>query len=161
MGPELLRVKDLARRSNAYSESNYRDALKVLNRVYARKDHGIVIRRGGAGMELVPLSSRSMVDMSVSSDVISSDDTGFPISMAENEVLHRTLLLAPHVPSSDTYEVCDPDFLDIPRIVLPVNSRYRLIVYADASFAIGDNKQSVSGFVVFFNGVPLLWGSLK
>ncbi len=28
MGPELLRVKDLARRLNSFGESNYRDALK-------------------------------------------------------------------------------------------------------------------------------------
>jgi hypothetical protein len=42
-----------------------------------------------------------------------------------------------------------------------VNSRYRLIVYADASFAIGEHKQSVSGFIIFLNGVPILWGSLK
>jgi hypothetical protein len=55
----------------------------------------------------------------------------------------------------------DPDFIDIPRISLPVNSRYRLVVYADASFAIGELKQSVSGFVIYLNGVPILWGSLK
>jgi hypothetical protein len=55
----------------------------------------------------------------------------------------------------------NPDFIDIPRVSLPVNSRYRLVAYADASFAIGEHKQSVSGFVIYFNGVPILWGSLK
>ncbi len=34
-------------------------------------------------------------------------------------------------------------------------------MYADAFFSIGDNKQSVSGFVIYLNGVPILWGSLK
>ena len=36
-----------------------------------------------------------------------------------------------------------------------------MIGFGDASFAIGPLKQSVSGFVVYLNGVPLLWGSLK
>jgi hypothetical protein len=34
MSPELLRVKDLARRSNEYTEDDYRDAMKVLKRIY-------------------------------------------------------------------------------------------------------------------------------
>jgi hypothetical protein len=50
---------------------------------------------------------------------------------------------------------------DIRPIILPINKRYNLIIYADASFAIGDTKQSVSGYVIFLNGTPLLWGSLK
>jgi hypothetical protein len=45
--------------------------------------------------------------------------------------------------------------------VLPLNARYRLIIYADASFAVGELKQSVSGYVIYLNGTPLLWGSLK
>jgi hypothetical protein len=36
-----------------------------------------------------------------------------------------------------------------------------LTVYGDASFAIGESKQSVTGYIVYLNGVPLLWGSLK
>jgi hypothetical protein len=64
-------------------------------------------------------------------------------------------------PVVSDYHVPDPDFIDIPRIVLAINSRYRLIVYADASFAIGENKQSISGFIIYLNGVPILWGSLK
>ncbi len=35
------------------------------------------------------------------------------------------------------------------------------MVFGDASFAVGETKQSVTGYVVFLNGVPLLWGSLK
>ncbi len=50
---------------------------------------------------------------------------------------------------------------DIRPIVLLLNSRYRLIIYADASFAVGILKQSVSGYVIYLNGTPLLWGSLK
>ena len=33
IGPELLRVKDLAKRSNSYTKEDYDDALKVLDRI--------------------------------------------------------------------------------------------------------------------------------
>ncbi len=42
MGPELLRVKDLARRSNSYTELYYRNGLKVLQRIYDRREHGML-----------------------------------------------------------------------------------------------------------------------
>jgi hypothetical protein len=71
------------------------------------------------------------------------------------------LLSVRRVPSLGDYVVPDPELIDICRVVSPVNPRYRLIVYADASFAVGDLKQSVSGFIIFLNGVPILWGSLK
>jgi hypothetical protein len=167
MGPELLRVKDLARRSNDYTEMDYKEAFKVLKRVYGRKEYGIVISRGAAGSELVPSSTRQNAGSIVSEGVnpdsppSHSDDIGTLLQVGENEVLHKTLLMARQVRPSSEYHVPDPDFIDIPRLILPVNHRYRLVVYADASFAIGENKQSVSGFVIYLNGVPILWGSLK
>jgi hypothetical protein len=88
MGPELLRVKDLARRSNSFGETDYQDGLKVLKRIYKRRDRGIVIYRQAAGKELVPASSRSppIADLNVSSDV-----TGDEISPAENEITQKSL----------------------------------------------------------------------
>jgi hypothetical protein len=59
MGPELLRVKDLARLSNSFTETDYKDGLKVLQRIYERRFHGIVIYRHAAGKEIVPSASRS------------------------------------------------------------------------------------------------------
>ncbi len=59
------------------------------------------------------------------------------------------------------YKVEDDELLDIQRISLPLNSRYNLQAYGDASFAVGDTKQSLTGFIIYFNGVPLIWGSLK
>jgi hypothetical protein len=59
------------------------------------------------------------------------------------------------------YAVADSEQLDVQRILLPVNSRYRLLAYGDASFAVGETKQSITGLVIYLNGVPLLWGSLK
>jgi hypothetical protein len=58
MGTELLRVKDLARKSNDYTAEDYKMALKVLDRIYERRTYGLVILRGGAGTELVPSASR-------------------------------------------------------------------------------------------------------
>jgi hypothetical protein len=51
--------------------------------------------------------------------------------------------------------------LDIQKILAPVNSGFTKVAYSDASFAVGINKQSISGFIVYINGIPLLWGSLK
>ncbi len=63
IGPELLRVKDLAKRSNDYTATDYADALKVLNRIFDRRHYGIIFRRGGAGCEYVPACSRSEGDL--------------------------------------------------------------------------------------------------
>ncbi len=68
MGPELLRTKDLARLSNSYTEDDYNAALKVLQRIYVRRQHGIVILRHAVGRELVPSSVRPVPDLFESID---------------------------------------------------------------------------------------------
>jgi hypothetical protein len=152
MGPELLRVKDLARRSNEYTGKDYYEALKVLNRIHERRTHGIVILRGGAGTEIVPSSTRSSVSVAAldsESTKVQNDDTGF--LSEQNELREKALYKVRD-------EIAD---LDIQPVILPLNERYHLIIYADASFAVGERMQSVSGLIVYLNGVPLLWGSLK
>ncbi len=139
MGPELLRVEDLASRSNDYSAADYKEALKVLKRIYSRKEYGIVICRGAAGMELVSSSTRPLLGSAVLNGATPdppasfSDDISVLISTNENEVLH----MARQVASPSEYQVLDPDFVDIPRLGLPVNPKYRFVVYADTFFAIG------------------------
>jgi hypothetical protein len=62
MGPEIFRVKGLARRSNPYEVSDYQDALAVLavlRRIEARKNQGIVIFRSAGRKEIVPPSTHS------------------------------------------------------------------------------------------------------
>ncbi len=159
MGPELLRVKDLARRCNSYTPDDYKQALKVLYRVSDRKHHGLVFTRGFAGKELIPSCSR-LLSVDGGQCV---DDLGLVIADDQNELKQKLLCkttTAP-VPSDSPYSVPDPEGLDIVRVCLPLNSRYTLTVNGDASFAIGDTKQGVSGFVIYLNGTPLLWGSLK
>jgi hypothetical protein len=151
MGPELLRVKDLARRSNVFTESDYKDALKVLEKIYEKRNLGIIFLRGGAGSEVIPSNTRNDVVISASPDHTKrEDDTGSSKSVF-NELREKSL-----------YKVKDEIAAeDIRPIVLPLNSRYRLIIYADASFAVGELKQSVSGYIIYLNGTPLLWDSLK
>jgi hypothetical protein len=50
---------------------------------------------------------------------------------------------------------------DIVKALMPTNTRFTLVAYSDASFATGQAKQSVTGFVVLINGIPLMLGSLK
>jgi hypothetical protein len=159
MGPELLRVKDLARRSNSYTETDYCEGLKVLQRIYDRRDHGIVIFRHAAGKEMVPASSRSPNPMVPTSEL--SDVVGDLIPDGGNELAQRSLCLARSTANDSSYGVDDIEGLDLVRVSLPVNPRYSLVVFGDASFANGELKQSVTGFVIYLNGVPLLWGSLK
>jgi hypothetical protein len=42
-----------------------------------------------------------------------------------------------------------------------VSKLFTMVARADASFAVGPKKQSISGWIVMVNGVPMVWGSLK
>jgi hypothetical protein len=159
MGPELLRVKDLARRSNSFTEIDYQDGLKVLLRIYQRREHGIVIYRHAAGKEIVPSASRSPEPSATA--VTLDDEIGAPILADGNELTQRSLCLARSAANDSAYAVDDVGGLDLPRVSLPTSPSYSLVVFGDASFAVGDLKQSVTGYVIFLNGVPLLWVSLK
>jgi hypothetical protein len=166
MGPELLRVKDLARLSNSFGEPEYCSALKVLKRVFVRRCHGIVIFRHAAGREIIPSSLRSpppSLIEDLSGKCGASDHIGNLIPDSENEVTTHSLCQgkALFANLNAGYKVEDDEHLDIQRVSLPVNSRYSLLAYGDASFAVGDTKQSVTGFIIYLNGVPLIWGSLK
>jgi hypothetical protein len=98
MGPELLRVKDLARLSNCFREVEYLAALKVLKRIYVRRYHGIVIYRHAAGKEIIPSSDR-LLSSALSDEKPGEgnlldqpiDDVGIHISIADNEVTTNSL----------------------------------------------------------------------
>ncbi len=52
--------------------------------------------------------------------------------------------------------------IDLLKVLAPTNNRFfTKVAYSDASFAVGVTKQSVTGFVIMINGIPLLFGSLK
>jgi hypothetical protein len=180
MGPELLRVKDLARRSNHFTSDDYNDAIKVLDRIENRKHHGILYRRGGANKETIPANTRNVqaddsvleyvspckpgeydpvldsmipepVDDPKMLAMVSSYSTGDVTDLSELKENDLYKLDAAH----------DDLTMDILKVLAPTNPRFTKVAYADASFAVGDSKQSISGFTVMINGIPVLWGSLK
>jgi hypothetical protein len=141
MGPELLRVKDLARKSNSFDGNDYAMALKLLNRISTRQSSGIVISRGAAGHELVPSSVRLPVApvsaLGADADV-GLDATGTIIPDSQNELVYKSMLHARALPEGILdYTAVDPDGIDLVRVPLPVYDRYRLLAYGDASFAVG------------------------
>jgi hypothetical protein len=82
-------------------------------------------------------------------------DEGYSIGdVADINELEESHLykLDPHV---------DDASLDIEKKLADTNPRFTVVAYTDASFAVGETKQSISGFDVMINGVPILWGSLK
>jgi hypothetical protein len=136
VGPELVRVKDLARRSNHTTPLDYQAALKVLKRLWKRRDVAIIFLRGSAGNEWVPSQIRPSVPVPA--------------------------LLASALFPSDASEPfpTDDGITDIPEVAVPVNMRFRQVGFTDAAFAVGEAKESFSGFVIYLNGTPILWGSL-
>jgi hypothetical protein len=158
IGPELLRVKDLARRSNDFTVTDYQDALKVLTRISERREYGIIYRRGSAGREYVPASSRPegglilepekyVHTMAQTSEYSIGDAASF------NELDEKNLYKVDHLMDDAT--------LDILKDLAPTNKRFTKVAYSDASFAVGETKQSITGFIIMINGTPLLFGSLK
>jgi hypothetical protein len=149
MGTELLRVKDLAKRSNSFTIEDYNDALQVLDRIVSSKHYGIIFRRGGANKEFIPSKTRLGGGLeNVDEEVYSTGDQGQVNELEENNL----------------YKL-DPEFddasLDIAKVLADTNNRFTKVAYSDASFAVGETKQSITGFIVMINGVPILWGSLK
>jgi hypothetical protein len=59
------------------------------------------------------------------------------------------------------HPVIDEANLDIEKVLADTNRRFTKVAYSDASFAVGETKQSVTGFIILINGTPILWGSLK
>jgi hypothetical protein len=149
MGPELLRVKDLAKRSHKFTMDDYKDAMKALDKIYLLKDFGIIFRRGAAGKEYVPAHTRlggGLENVEGKSYSIGDETQINELEEKNLYKLHPTL---------------DDKSLDIDKKLAPTNTRFTMVAYSDASFAVGETKQSISGFDIMINCSPILWGSLK
>ncbi len=55
----------------------------------------------------------------------------------------------------------DDQSLDVEKKLAPTNKWFTVVAYSDSSFAVGETKQSISGFDIMINDSPVLWGSLK
>ncbi len=147
VGPELVRVKDLARRCNAPTLSDYTDALKVLKRIFKRRESAILFKRGYAGRDLIPSQVRPDP----------------PITSLASTVSPRAVSPPGHLTQEDVLDYFDSRqaAYDIHAVVLPTSTRFVTLAYTDASFAVGESKDSISGFVIFVNGTPVMWGSMR
>jgi hypothetical protein len=147
VGPELVRVKDLARRCNAPTLSDYTAALKVLKRIFKRRESAILFKRGYAGRDLIPSQVRP------DPPIISLTSTASP----------RAVSPPGHLTQEDVLDYFDSRQVahDIHAVVLPTSTRFVTLAYTDASFAVGESKDSISGFVIFVNGTPVMWGSMR
>jgi hypothetical protein len=149
LGPDLVRVKDLAKRSNAPSAEDYADAVQVLKRIYKRRDVAILFKRGYAGRELIPSTLRP-TSQTAPPDLA----TALPaVTLPLHDGTFSTVDLVDQDYDIDTIDDDDP--------VFPTTTRFSTVAYTDASFAVGATKDSYSGYVIFVNGTPIMWGSAR
>jgi hypothetical protein len=164
MGPELLRVKDLARRSNNFTADDYDDALKVLSRIEDRMEFGIIYRRDGAGKETIPRNTRLGGDFDC--DILDKEDAMTMLLMSNNILAVYSTgdsTVLNELKESDMYKLDEHEdsTSEILKELAPTNARFTKVAYSDASFASTEMKQSITGTLVMINGTPILWGSLK
>ena len=155
-GTVLTRVKELARHCNSYTLKEYNIALKLLRSLDPTT--GIVFLRGGAYREQTPqLTRRGGVSDTEhdANDTEGESDHFDGFDIASTDVVNEFGLkdLYRDEDSEEKLKEKDPD--------MPSTKRFRIIGYSDAAFAVNDLKQSVSGWVIYLNGTPLLFGSLK
>ena len=145
MGPDLMRAKALASKCNSYEAADFAAAMKLLYRLQARGNKGIIFRRGGSSCVRIPDNRRTKgEDGTVTPYYVGSDDVVDDFGQKD---LYRD-------EDAEADEARDaPGF--------PISDRFLLVAYTDASFAVTDKLQSISGWVVYFNGTPIMWGSLK
>ena len=144
-GADLMRTKALASRCNDFTAVDFASAMKLLYRLRDRGAQGIIFRRGGATSVRVPPNRREKGENGdVKHYYVGAEDL-------VNEFGEKDLYRDQDAADDDQRQ--EPDF--------PVNDRFKLVAYTDASFAVTDKMQSISGWVIYVNGSPVLWGSMK
>jgi hypothetical protein len=152
-GPDLVRVKDLAKRCNAPTPSDYQNAVKVLKWIFKRRGAVILFKREYAGRELVPARARSNINNSEPFEHTSRSIVSVRLSSNESSSNGHFSQLG----VLDHIDALDID-LDIPDVALPTTTRLTTVAYTNASFAVGEMKDSISGYLIYVNGNPCLWG---
>jgi hypothetical protein len=161
-GPDLVRVKDLAKRSNTATAADYDDAFKVLRRIYKRRHAVIYFKRGYAGREIIPSDTRpdptelTEPDISSLSSILTLATTVSPALTTD-----FSSMAAHH--SQDDFVMHYAEShkeMDLTTPLLPTTDRFTVIAYTDAAFAVGTIKISISGFTIYVNGTPVMWGSV-
>ena len=143
-GADLMRVKSLASKCNDFSTDDFAQAMKVLYRLQQRGDQGIEFRKGGAATIRVPPNRRLKCD----------DGTVVPYYIGADDLVNE-------FGTKDLYRAQDADRDAAIVYDFPVASNYCIVGYTDASFATTEKMQSISGWVIYLNGTPILWGSMR
>ena len=134
----------MASRCDNFTVDDFAKAMKVLYRLQSRGDQGILFRKGGATCVHVPPNRRDKCE----------DGTTIPYYIGAEDLVSE-------LGTRDLYR--DEDMDRDAKVVydFPVSSNFCLVAYTDASFAATEKMQSISGWVVYLNGTPILWGSLR
>ena len=166
-GPILVKVKELARHCNAYTEKEYNLALKLLHSL--DPSTGIVFLRGGAYRERVPQLSRNENDdlkvKDETASLLGEKEGGDPSPSFEGFTLQSSDIVN-EFGEKDLFRVKDEMERNLRQedkktSGVQTTKRFRVVGYSDAAFAVDELKQSVSGWVVYLNGTPILFGSLR
>jgi hypothetical protein len=142
--------------------------LKLLHSLFDPST-GIIFLRGGAYRERVPQLTRneSYFLKVKNDDTLSQDEKeGGDLSPSfEGFALHSSDIVN-EFGEKDLFRIKD----DIDRTHKQENKKHsgvktttrsRIVAYSDAAFAVNELKQSASGWVVYLNGTPILFGSLR
>jgi hypothetical protein len=144
-GADLMRAKALASRCNDFASSDFAAAMKLLYRLRDRGNQGIIFRRGGSTRIRVPPNRREKgEDGVVTHYYVGAEDL-------VNEFGEKDLYRDQDAKDDEIWG--EPDF--------PVSEEFKMVAYTDASFAVTEKMQSISGWVIYVNGSPILWGSMK
>jgi hypothetical protein len=146
-GGDLMRVKELARNCNNAGPEEHATGLNLMYRLQKRGSKGIMFRRDCAGKETVPPNRRMLSDSGKKvPHYVGSEDA---IDDFGEKELYR---------SCDAVEDAEAAAA---RDLVPETELFTIVAYTDASFAVTTKMQSISGWIVYCNGVPMLWGSLR
>lgn len=146
-GGDLMRVKELARLANQCTAEVYAMGLKLMYRLKDRGAKGIIFRRHGAGKETIPDNKRS----------IDEDGRKQSYYVGAEDVIDE-------FGERDLYRSCDVEEDEAAKAAaahIPESDLFTIVGYTDASFAVNEKMQSISGWIIYCNGTPILWGSLR
>ena len=150
----LAEVKALTRRTNQNLLEDGKLALALIYEIYERRGQQIYYsRQSDSTVPFTPRSSR----IAGVKDV--SDFNAIPATKGELIITPNDILL-----HDDGIDVYAPDFDDIqsePEL-LPPDPRFTLTIPTDASYAADQmSRRSDLGYIIFVNGGPVDWGSIR
>ncbi len=144
--------------------SDYRDALKVLKRFFKRRSAVIYVKRGYAGKELIPSQTRPTITVPSLASAVTQDATpssGNSKLTSESDPAVVALnppsvtVQPPSLNALEYFQNLQQD-TEIHAPPLPTTTRFITVAYTNASFAVCDFKDSISGLVIYVNGTPIL-----